>query len=85
MTVDQLKQIYDDFIQLSPSISTDHLINILHLLEDIDMIILTDPLIINHEFYSQLSNILEDLFTKWQENDYLTESESFLFDHITRR
>ncbi|CAF4663565.1 unnamed protein product, partial [Rotaria sp. Silwood1] len=84
ITVHQLKQIYDNFIQFSSSASSDYLINILYQLDDIDFTILTDPLIVNHQFYSLLTHILNDILKKWHHSYHLTEYESILFRHIIR-
>ncbi|CAF3854051.1 unnamed protein product, partial [Rotaria sp. Silwood1] len=84
ITVHQLKQIYDNFIQFSSSASSDYLINILYLLDDIDFTILTDPLIVNHQFYSLLTHILNDILKKWHHSYHLIEYESIFFRHIIR-
>jgi hypothetical protein len=51
----QLKEILDDYIQFPAlHISIGYIVNILYQLKSINVIILTDPLIIYHEFYSLL-------------------------------
>ncbi|CAF4596428.1 unnamed protein product, partial [Rotaria sp. Silwood2] len=83
ITVHKLKQIFDDFNQFSSLIeSIGHLINILDILQNINVIILTDPLIINHKFYSLLIDLLEHICNKWHKSYYLPEMESFIFCHI---
>lgn len=85
LTVDQLKQIYDDSIKLSSSNTFyDYLINTLDRLNQIDQAILIDPLIVNHQFYSLITIVLKDILKTWHRNYYLNEHESILFYYITR-
>lgn len=58
--------------------------DIFNQLENIDASVLTDPLIINHEFYSLIINKLQNLLILWSEEDHLTECDSDLFHPIIR-
>ena len=85
MTAHQLKQIFDDSINLSSSYtSTDYLIHILRRLNSIDKTILTDPLVVNHQFYSAITNKLKAILKTWHKTNYLAEHESHLFRYLTR-
>lgn len=83
--VEKLKEIYDNFLLESSSLSSsNNLINILHLLENIDKTILLNRLIINHEFNYFLTNKLYHLLKKFYKLNYLNESEAILFGYLGR-
>lgn len=79
-TVERLQKIYNE----SSSKSKDYLIDIFNQLEKVNVSILTDPLIVNHEFYSFITNKLQDLLILWDEEEHLTQSDSALFHHIVQ-
>lgn len=80
ITIERLQRIYDQ----SLSKSNNRLIDSFNQLQKVDVSILTDPVIINHKFYSFIINKLRDLLILWDEQEHLTGSDSDLFHHIIK-
>ncbi|CAF1301304.1 unnamed protein product [Didymodactylos carnosus] len=86
---EQLKLIYDDFVQelklWSNNQSYELLSHIVRVLDNVNDMILIDSLILNHEFYFILINTLKDILKKWQKRyDALSKQESFIFRNTSR-
>ncbi|CAF1179523.1 unnamed protein product [Adineta steineri] len=85
ITIDKLNEIYDNFfLEKSSTSSTNYLLNVLQLLENVDKTILMKPFMLNNEFNSYLIDKLYHLLKKFYKINYLNDQEYLLYHYLIK-